>query len=137
MLRVRTFSFLFLIALLTTLTAAEAARYDIKEMTPQVQQAITARQNRYEELQQLKRSKSVGENNRGYVDARDSSQAAASLVESENADRRTIYQTIAEQNHLGAAGLTTLESVFSEVQRGKARSGDLLQFPSGEWTEKK
>ncbi|MSR78170.1 MAG: DUF1318 domain-containing protein [Candidatus Omnitrophica bacterium] len=100
---------------------AFAATYDIKEMTPQVQQALHGRQGRYDELQSSKSSGTVGENNQGYVEVLKSEGNASTIVSQENADRRTIYHAIVEQNHLGPSGLSQVELAFAEVQREKAR----------------
>ncbi|MCB9799128.1 MAG: YdbL family protein [Candidatus Omnitrophica bacterium] len=128
--------FLFLILMFTCASSASAAQYDIKEMTPAVQNAISGRQGRYSDIQSLKSSGVLGENNRGYVEVRNPSGNAGMTAEAENRDRKTIYQTIAEQNNLGRAGVETIETIFAEVIRGKAQSGDSVQLPSGEWTKK-
>ncbi len=118
------------------LPPAVQAAYELKVMTPAVEAAIQSRQGRFEQLQQLKAQGAVGENNRGYVVALGGDAAAASLVNAENQDRRTIYQTIAEQNNLGDSGLAVLETVFAEVQHEKARAGDPVQLSTGEWVKK-
>lgn len=114
--------------------AAWAAQYDIKVMTPEVQQAINGRQQRYDAVQNLKNQGVLGENNRGYLEALQS--AGAPLAQQENADRRVIYSAIVQQNGLGAAGMNQVEFAFSDVQRDRARSGDMIQLPSGEWVKK-
>lgn len=111
-----------------------AAQYDIKTMTPEIQQALENRQNRYAELANLKAQGSIGENNRGYVESRNGS--ASSTVAAENADRGVIYQAIVDQNSLGPSGLSKVEAVFAEVQNEKAKPGEPVQLPSGEWTRK-
>lgn len=113
-----------------------AAQYDLKQMTPAVEQAIASRSARYEQLQNLKSQGVAGENNRGYVEVLQAGAGAEGLVQAENSDRKTIYHTIAEQNGLGATGLGVVETIFSEVQREKARAGDPLQQPTGEWVRK-
>lgn len=117
-----------------TAPAVMAASYDIKEMTPAVQSALSGRQARYDQLKQLKAQGAIGENNQGYVEAL--SGAGSSVASAENADRRAIYSAIVEQNGLGAAGLGQVQKVFAEVQRDKASSGEPIQLPSGEWTKK-
>lgn len=108
-------------------------KYSIKEMTPAVQSALDNRRDRFDQLRQLKSAGSLGETNRGYVKALDAS--ASSVADAENRDRATIYQTIAEQNGLGGA-VATIESVFGEVQRGKAEAGDKIQNEDGAWVTK-
>lgn len=127
----------FILLALTFLASALpafAASYDIKEMTPQIQQALQGRQSRFAELQQLKSSGAAGEDNRGYVKAL--KPEAESVASSENADRRVIYTAIVSQHNLGPSGLALVEQGFGDVQRDRARSGDSIQLPSGEWTKK-
>lgn len=127
---------LTLFFVLSPLTSVRAAQYDLKEMTPEVQQAITNRQNNYNQLQSLKTSGEVGETNRGYVAALNDSPTVQTLVDSENRDRKVIYETIASQNNLGSSGFSVIESVFGEVQREKARPGEQVQNPNGDWVQK-
>lgn len=123
--------------LLATLTCAPlvwASSYDIKEMTPEIQQSLSGRQARYGQLKQLKSEGAIGENNQGYVEAL--SGAGNSVASAENADRRVIYSAIVQQNELGGSGLDQVQKVFAEVQRDKAAAGESIQLSSGEWTKK-
>ncbi len=113
-----------------------AGSYDIKTMTPEIQQALSGRQSRYEDLQSYKSKGALGENNEGYIEVLQNEGSAKSVASQENRDRRIIYQAIVEQNGLGAQGLNEVEKVFAEVQRDKARSGDSIQLPSGAWSKK-
>jgi uncharacterized protein len=126
----------FAVLILGPLTSAEAARYDLKTMTPAVERAITNRQNRYSDLQALKSQGAVGENSRGYVEALSDAAGVQAVVQAENQDRKVIYQTIAEQNNLGSSGFAVIETIFGEVQREKARPGESIQNPTGEWVKK-
>lgn len=128
--------FFYGVLMLTCIPSGYTTQYDIKEMTPAVQNAISGRQARYTDIQSLKSSGVLGENNRGYVEVLQPSGNAGMTAEAENRDRKTIYQTIAEQNNLGKAGIATIEAIFAEVIRGKAQSGDSVQLPSGEWIKK-
>ena len=105
-------------------------------MTPEIKQAIENRKARYAELQQLKIQTVVGENNQGLAELLKSSPEARGVIEGENRDRRVIYQAIVDQNGLGNQGMAKVQAVFAEVQRGKARPGELIQLPSGEWVQK-
>lgn len=125
-------SFLIFSCLLAAgISTAEAGAYDIRENTPEVQSAISGRQSRFSALKQLKAQGSIGENNRGYVEALDS--AGSALAQDENNDRRILYRAIVDQNNLGAAGMDKVEMVFAEVQRDKASPGEKIQDPSGKW----
>lgn len=113
-----------------------AVSYDIKEMTPAAEQALSGRQARFGQVQELKAQGVLGEGNRGYVEVIKDEGQARQIADAENRDRQTLYRTIAEQNQLGADGLSVIESVFAEVQREKARPGDSIQLPSGAWSKK-
>jgi len=112
------------------------ASYDLREMTPEVQTALQGRQARYAELQRLKSESILGEDNRGFVKMLRESTEARGVAQTENQDREVIYRAIVDQNQLGPDGMTQVQQVFAEVQRGKAKSGDLIQLRSGEWVQK-
>jgi uncharacterized protein YdbL (DUF1318 family) len=120
---------------LTGIPVFAAQNYDIKQMTPEVEQALNSRKARYEELQSLKSQGLVGEDSQGFVQSMSGASSGA-IVASENRDRKIIYQAIVDQNNLGAGGMAQVKLVFGDVQREKARSGDLIQLPSGEWIKK-
>lgn len=125
----------FLVLLLMVFSSqAYAVTYDLKEDTPAIKSAIAGRQSRYSQLVTLKASGAVGEDNQGYVKAL--SPETGALVEAENADRRIIYHAIVDQNKLGPGGLEQVQIAFAEVQLHKARNGDSVQLPTGEWTKK-
>ena len=106
-------------------------KYSIKEMTPQVTEALENRRDRYEELVSLKQEGLIGENNRGYLHVFEGRPDAEAIANAENRDRKIIYQTIAEQNNLTDA-IGTIE----EVQRDKSQPGDRIQNKDGSWTKK-
>lgn len=91
--------------------AAFAATYDIKEMTPEIQAAISGRQARYAELQAAKQAGAIRETNDGLVSG------AEPLASAENRDRLVIYQAIANQNNLGPDGLAIVQKTFAEVHQ--------------------
>ncbi len=115
---------------------AYAANYDLKEITPEVQQALDSRKARYGDLQRFKSEGTVGEDNQGFTKLLKDSPEADSAVQAENENRQVIYQAIVDQNNLGPGGMSDVRSVFAEVQRGKARPGDFIQERSGDWTQK-
>ena len=124
----------FLFALMLFSSSVFAAQYDIKEMTPAIQQALQNRQARYEQLQTLKAQGILGENNQGFVTALKPEGGTAAA--SENQDRQVIYQAIVQQNNLPASGIAQVEAAFASVQREKARPGDSIQTASGQWVQK-
>jgi uncharacterized protein YdbL (DUF1318 family) len=128
-------SLLIVVVFMDVLIVWAQTKYDIKEMTPEVQAALDNRRNRFDKLQVLKAKGTIGENNRGYVEVLNPNQEAEALVQAENKDRRLIYQTIERQNNLTNA-LETIEKVFAQVQRDKASSGEKIQEESGRWMTK-
>ncbi len=131
---------MFMTALFTFLTlaypAAFAGKYDLKSITPEVNRALKGRQARYAQLQDMKRSGLVGENNKGFTASLKGDPAAETIVAAENRGRRVIYQALVDQNSLGPSGMMDVQRVFAEVQREKAAPGEKIQGPSGSWETK-
>lgn len=130
--------FLFLFAILTLGAIplnSFAADYNIKQMTPEVTVALENRRARYEQIQDLKKQALIGENNQGYISVLKHKVEIVSIIESENRDRKVIYETIAVQNQLGGA-INKIEKVFAGVQREKAQPGEKIQLENGNWVSK-
>jgi len=125
-----------LIALFICPVALHAGQYDLKEMTPEVQAALSARQNRYAQLKALKPQGIIGETHHGYIKVLQPSPEASALAEEENRDRGIIYRAIILQHALGSEGLAAVEKSFGAVQLEKASPGEMVQLPSGEWVRK-
>lgn len=90
---------------------------------------------RYAELLELKTQGVIGETWQGYVDfvkASNATGSAKALVDAENADRRELYQLLAEKEKTTAAKVAERNAVrnFS-----KARSGEWLKDRDG-WRRK-
>lgn len=96
--------------------------------------AVRARmEQRLGELDQLKASDAIGENNRGFVELRESGGDAGAVAAAENRDRETVYAAIAAK-----AGTSA-----DQVGRARARqiaansaAGVWLQDESGTWYRK-
>jgi len=112
-----------------------AAEYNLKQMTPQVEQALLNRKARFSLLESYKARGVIGENNRGYVELLSSDPQASDVVREENRDRKVIYQTIAEQNGI-ASQMDVIEKVFAQVQHEKAQAGYKIQTADGAWMTK-
>ncbi len=115
---------------------AIAGQYDLKEMTPQVSQAVSGRQGRFQALKAAKTQGQIGENKQGLVSQRSAGPNVSQLVSGENRDRMVIYRAIVQQNNLPASALGTVQEVFAEEQRGRAAKGESIQLPNGQWTTK-
>lgn len=91
---------------------------------------------RYPALRQLKADGFVGETSEGYIAGVNNQaldQRASGLVEAENADRRRLYQILAQE--LGADVQTV---ALQNAQRNfqKAAQGEYLRDPQQQWYKK-
>jgi uncharacterized protein YdbL (DUF1318 family) len=96
--------------------------------------AVKARMNqRLAQLDQLKSSGAVGENNRGFVEVRGAGADAGAVVSAENQDRETVYAAIAKQT-----GSTPDQVGRARAQRIASSSapGVWLQKDDGSWYRK-
>lgn len=116
--------------------SAWAETPQLKFTTPEIQKAIDARRDRFDQLKADKKQGLVGEDKEGHVSVLGGGSDVQSLVDDENRDRETIYRAIVEQNSLPPDAIATIRQTFAEVQRGRADSGEKVQLPSGEWTTK-
>lgn len=122
--------------LLAPIHAVYAA--ELKEAaTPRVKDLADKMRERQPKIEDLKRQKALGEDNRGYLAVRDSEalsdpakkNEAQQLVAAENADRKSLYREIAQQNADQGATLTTIERVFAQRRLERAKSGEVFQLP--------
>ena len=84
-------------------------------------------------ITELKAQGVVGENNQGYLEFRTSDRSQASVVDAENKDRRTVYETIAQRQN------TTPEFVGQARAAqiaGREATGTWIQDSSGNWSKK-
>lgn len=96
--------------------------------------AVKARMSqRISQIDQLKSTGAIGENNRGMLEVRGGGGEAGSVVDAENADRSTVYAAIAKQTGSSA----------DQVGRARARQiatssapGVWLQREDGGWYKK-
>lgn len=121
----RTFS-LFAIMMLTFTIGATAGELE------NLQQRMSARVG---QIDQLKKAKVVGENNKGYLEFVGDQQtdAQTQLVTLENTDRQAVYRLIAEKSgsNFLAVGVQRAEQI-----RNQSAGGVMVQMPSGDWVTK-
>lgn len=84
-------------------------------------------------LDELKAKGAIGENNRGFVEVRESAPNADSLVSAENSDRGEVYGLIAKQT--GASADAVGRQRAKQIAAG-SRSGVWVQDESGKWAKK-
>ncbi len=134
--RIRTGLLALVVGIIALGTTVSAAQYDLKEITPEVQQAIEGRRSRYDDLNTLKSQGKLGENNQGLVEAINGDTESKRIAQAENANRLVIYQAIVQQNQLGNEGLALVKEAFASVLRDKATPGQSIQTPEGKWKQK-
>ncbi|MDD5758328.1 MAG: YdbL family protein [Desulfobulbaceae bacterium] len=88
---------------------------------------------RVPEINALKTAGVVGENSKGYLEFVGARQEKVSLVESENADRRQVYEAIAAQQ--GTSSERVGQRRALQIAES-AESGSLLQAADGSWRKK-
>ena len=98
--------------------------------------AVKARmEQRQGALDVLRDRQMVGENNRGYVEARTSiNEAEQKVVSDENSDRRMVYTALAAQTKAGAE---TVGRQRAQQIAERSKRGVWVQEPSGEWKQKR
>lgn len=99
------------------------------------EEAVKARIiERVGDVDALKKSGKIGENNAGYVEARGAlNEAEFKLIEAENRDRRALYAAIGQR--LGLTVQVVGESRAAEIRKIAAR-GLWLQSRDGKWYQK-
>ena len=96
--------------------------------------AVKTRMNqRLSDIDRLKASGAVGEDNRGYLEVRGGGSSADSVVASENHDREVVYAAIAKQT--GSSADMVGHARARQIAAGSA-SGVWLQNESGSWYRK-
>ncbi|GMW02322.1 MAG: hypothetical protein AMXMBFR84_34580 [Candidatus Hydrogenedentota bacterium] len=122
---------------LSSVTTAHAQELK-SSTTPRMKELATKMKDRQPQIDALKKSKSVGESNRGYLALRDSDEmkdtekknAAQKLITEENADRKALYQEIARDNSDQASvTLATVERIYAQRRLERAAAGDIFQLP--------
>jgi len=89
---------------------------------------------RQPQIDQFKASGALGENNLGYLEVRDGSQAgAAELAAATNADRKTIYQRIAAKQNVSAEEVAKARA--QQIAQ-KSAPGVWMQDAQGAWAKK-
>lgn len=89
--------------------------------------------SRVPEINALKAKGVVGESNQGFLAFVGGQQEKAAIVDSENADRRQVYEAIAKQQGTAAALVGQRRALQIE---DSAESGTWLQAADGSWRKK-
>ena len=97
--------------------------------------AVKARMERRQPaVDALRDRQAVGENNRGYLEARGSvSGSDQQTISEENADRRVVYQALAAQTKTDAESIGRQRAQQIAI---RSKRGVWVQSPRGEWSQK-
>ncbi len=122
---------------------AMAQSPNINITTPAIRRLIASRKQRYASLAPLLNKCVLGENKAGFLDIRSlgglslkEKARTKAMREQENRDRQQLYRELATVNNLSANRVGEIASIFSRVNRQKARSGWCIQDASGNWKKK-
>ena len=96
--------------------------------------AVKARMaQRLAKLDELKAKGAVGENNRGFVEARAGDPAAGAVISAENSDRESVYAALAKQT--GTSADQVARARAKQIASGSA-AGGWVQKEDGAWHKK-
>ncbi|HCG77272.1 MAG: hypothetical protein COZ37_03885 [bacterium (Candidatus Ratteibacteria) CG_4_10_14_3_um_filter_41_18] len=116
---------------------AETITPELKVHTPEIEKALASRKARFPQIKEYKRQGVIGENNEGLLEIRGNAEIQVQrLVKEENKDRMTIYQTLVQQNNMSPGQLKVIQEQFAATRRKRAKKGEWIQLPDGDWTQK-
>ncbi|MDP2136459.1 MAG: YdbL family protein [Candidatus Didemnitutus sp.] len=84
-------------------------------------------------IDELKAKGALGENNRGFLEVRESAGNAASVTSDENRDREAVYGMIAQQT---GASADSVGRARAKQIAGQSVAGVWVQRENGEWYRK-
>jgi uncharacterized protein YdbL (DUF1318 family) len=111
---------------------------------PAIRKIIASRAKRVGALNRYKAKGVIGENNRALVEARDldaltdlkQRAEVQRLIKAENADREQLFREIAAAQNVDLSQLPRIRETYAGTLRAKARPGDWIQTPDGNWKQK-
>jgi uncharacterized protein YdbL (DUF1318 family) len=113
----------------------------------QVLEAVQNRKFNKDEIDEFKKDRVVGENNKGFLTILSSEKYKTDdnyrrivdqVVKEENLDREVVYERIVAINQSAAeAGQEERNQIFAKLNFDNSPSGTMIQKPDGEWIEKK
>jgi len=115
---------------------------ELKSTSPLVKQIADRMRERFDEVQALKKTGAVGENNRGFLEmikpgnlsGDEAKNEAQRLIAADNEDRKALYAEVARLNRGENVSVSTVERVYAKERLDRAKSGEWVQLPpEGEW----
>lgn len=123
------------------ISAQEVAEPEISN--PAIRRIVESRGARVGELTRFKAAGAIGENNQALLEARDlqalplqDRAAAQRLIKAENDDREQMFKEIAAATGADPSSMPQIRTTYAETLRQKAKPGEWIQQPNGEWQKK-
>ncbi len=124
---------------LSPIRVAYAAEQDseMKDTSPLITQIADSMKKRFPEVEALKKTGAVGENNRGLLELvkpdalenDDARNAAQRTISADNEDRKALYKEVARINSEQSLKVATVERVYAQKRLERAKPGELFQLP--------
>jgi len=123
-----------------------SATTDLSAPKQEVLEAVQNRQFNKDDIDEFKRGKLVGENNKGYLtilegkeytEKPDVKRVVDQIVSEENRDRQIIYERVMAVNMAAnQAGTNRVTEIFTKLNYDASEPGTLIQTADGQWIEK-
>ena len=120
-----------------------AQQVNIDVSTPAIRALKDSMAQRYAQLKPFYDRGAIGENNNGYVEARDAGALSlqdrgnlSRLMDQENRDRQGLYREIMTANRFGPEALPQIQRIFANSWRAKSAPGWWVQQDNGQWARK-
>lgn len=110
---------------------------EIKDSSPRVTQIAQSMKERFPQVESIKATGAVGENNRGFlelvkpelIEDAEKRNEVQRVIAAENQDRKALYQEIARLNRDQNLNVSTVERIYAQKRLERAESGELFQLP--------
>jgi uncharacterized protein YdbL (DUF1318 family) len=119
------------------------AQVNVDISTPAIRALKASMQSRFPQLKPFYDKGAVGENNKGFIEAREATglnlqeQARLNqLIDQENKDRTSLYREIMSANKFGPESLPQIQKIFANSWRGGAQAGWWTQNDQGQWSKR-
>jgi len=119
------------------------AAVNIDISTPAIRGIKDSMKNRFPQLKPFYDRGAIGENNKGFLEAKDTAglnlqerSQVNKLIDQENRDRAALYSEIASANKFGAELMPQVKQIFANSWRDKSQAGWWVQDDNGTWKKK-
>ena len=116
---------------------------NIDVSTPAIRGIRESMKNRFPNMKPFYDKGAIGENNKGFVEAKDTAglnlqerSQVNKLIDQENKERAALYNEISTANKLGPESVSEIEKIFAKSWREKSQPGWWVQGDNGAWKKK-